>query len=609
MPRNNLRERPTVDGQTKKESPPSLWGTEREVVRESPPVFSMKTVLGVGVVVIVLIGAAYYFLAQPRGADVALEFSKPTNVLMGQPFTLAVSFSNYSDAILENAKLSLFLPSGVSFVGQSADQRVMEHAVGDVGPGSLSQQVFTLIAIEGSQAVKRIEATLSYVIPSQSRAQFENRSGIDLMIGQPAVNLKFLVPERVLSGEQFDITVQYENNAEEEFRNIEVRLDYPPVFQFAKSTRQPSRGTNIWDVGPLSRGGSGSFTVTGSVIGPEETFFTLGGTVTATFLGQTYTLTTQIVSVGIRTPALSLMIQANDTPEYVARLGDRIRYTFSYKNNSTAALENVVITAGLTGELFDFPTARTNAAFDSLRNMFAWNAATNPELAIVLAGQSGSVAIEIALKNEFPIRRLSDKNYVLKAQARVESPTVPEGTQVSKTVSVANIETKIMGKLVIRAAGYFRDAASGILNAGPYPPKVNRPTQYTIHWIVENHATDVANVRVSAFLQSGSRFTGRVKSTIAAEPKHNPASGEITWDIGNIPATKGVIGGSVEAIFQVENTPAVNQVGQNIVLLGETRIEGVDIFVNAPLVWSAPHITTDLPDDPTVQGIDRRVQE
>ena len=113
---------------------------------------------------------------------------------------------------------------------------------------------------------------------------------------------------------------------------------------------------------------------------------------------------------------------------------------------------------------------------------------------------------------------------------------------------------------------------------------------------------------VSAFLQSGTRFTGTVVSTIDAKPVYNAASGEVRWEIGNLAATKGVIGQPLEAVFQIENTPAVNQVGQTIPLLGETRIQANDMFVNAALVNSAPSVLSDVRDDPTITTSDRKVQ-
>jgi hypothetical protein len=343
-------------------------------------------------------------------------------------------------------------------------------------------------------------------------------------------------------------------------------------------------------------------------VGPEQSFFNVNATLTADFLGQSYTLGTQAASAAISVAPLSLSISVNDAADYIAKIGDTLRYVLRYRNNSDTILQNAVIQAKLTGELLDFQTARSNASLNSLTNTFSWGAANTPELLSLAPGQEGTVDLEIRLLGSFPIRRLSDKNYILKVQGQIQSPTVPQNTTAEKTLSVANLETKVAGQIVIDSRALFRDAVSGFLNSGPYPPKVNTATQYTIHWLITNYSTDVANVQVSAYLQSGSRFTGKFKSNLEGQPPvFDQNSGRVLWQVRSIPATKGIVGQPAEAIFQIETIPAVNQVDQELPLLSETKIQAVDSFTNLTLESSDSALTTSLPDDPTIQG-DRRVQ-
>jgi hypothetical protein len=197
---------------------------------------------------------------------------------------------------------------------------------------------------------------------------------------------------------------------------------------------------------------------------------------------------------------------------------------------------------------------------------------------------------------------LSDKNYVLTVNGTISSPTVPPGTAASSTVSAANIQNKIGGVITLAAKGFWRDAPASILNSGPYPPKVNQATQYTIHWIITNYSTDASNVTVSAYLQSGTMCTGTIKSNISTSPICNSANGLITWTIPTVPATTGITGPPAEAIIQVTNTPAVNQVGSAVTLMGPTTLQGTDAFTSLPFNATAPAITTNLPDDTTISG-------
>lgn len=552
--------------------------------------------------------AAYYFFLEPHGAEVFLEFVKPSEIFVGQPFNLSVSFSNSSERVLEDVKLSIILPAGLAFVGESKEQRVSEQLVGDLGPGSLNQESFNLIALDGAQSLKRVEAKLSYRLSGGSATVFESSAKADLAIGRQAVELSFNLPEKVFSGEDFEMFLKYRNSTGQNLKNLRLKVYYPPVFQYKGSSLEPASGNNVWNVNSLARGEEGALVISGNAVGPADSLSGFKAEIETDIQGQSYVLANQSANLGISSSPLSLEVRVNDNQEYLARPGDALNYSFIYRNNSNVPMENVNIRATLTGEMFDFATVRTNAAFNSLTNTFTWNAANTPALLTLPPGGEGRVEAYLQTKSSYPIRRLSDKNFSLKVQAEIESRTVPPGIIADRTISLARLETKVISKIEVDALAYYRDAAAGILNKGFFPPRVNQPTQYTVHWVVKNYASDATDTKVRAYLQSGTSFTGVVKSNTASVPVYNPASGEVVWDIGNIPATKGVIGAPLEAIFQIENTPAVNQLGQRVTLVGETRITAVDSFAGVELSDTDFSLTTDLTDDKTITQLDRVVQ-
>ena len=563
------------------------------------------------IVVLVLAAAAiYYFFFRPQpGPNVSLEFKKPDVILLGDPFSINVSASNYSDVVLKDSKLSISLPDGVSFTGQSSDQRILEQAVGDLGPGSVSEQKFNLIVSSGAQSVKHVEAKFVYSGATDSKAQYETDSALDFIVGQPAVSLTINMPQSVFSDNDFNITVNYTNNASHDFQNVHLKLDYPPAFQFKMSTvAAETSGNNSWNLGTLSGGSQGTIAIKGNMVGQGNSSFGLVGIVTADFLGTTYTINTQTANITIAQPPLSLDISVNGGTNYIASSGDTLNYVLSYKNNYDVTLNNVTIQARLVGEMFDFTTFESDGTFNSLSNTVTWLTANTPSLSSLAPGESGMVTFSIHLRESYPIRLLSDKNFTVKIQAQIQSPTVPPLTTAQRTLSLANLETKVAGELSIAAKALWRDAASVILNSGPYPPHVNKPTQYTVHWLVTNYSTDVSTVKVSAFLQSGTRFTGVVKSNTQSMPTYDPSTGLVSWIVDFLPATKGVISPPAEAIFQVENTPNVNQVGQFVTLIGQTDIEGVDNFTSSTLKSSAAALDTSLPYDTTINTYNRQVQ-
>lgn len=557
--------------------------------------------------VVVAVGGGYYFLNRPQGAEILLEFGNPGEILVGQPFELPVSFANYSDRILEEVRVSIFLPPGMVLAGRPKEQRVLEKLIGDLGPGSLGQENFSLIVLDGAQTLKRVEAKLNYRLRG-SEAVFESSAAADIAISKPAVDLFFKLPDKVFSGEDFEIALTYQNNGRNDLKNLRLRVDYPPVFQYKNSSLPPAEGKNVWNIPQLRRGEEEILVVSGNAVGPPNTLFSFGAQIEAEIQGQRYVLANQSANLSLTSSPLQLEVTLVGGANYVASVGDSLRYLFRYRNNSAVAMNNVSIRAVFSGDMFDFATARSDGAFNSLTNTFSWSGANVPALLSLPPGSEGEVWVDLSLKKSFPIRRWGDKNFLLKVGAEIESPTVPPGVVAERTVSVARLETKVRGELEVDAQAYFRDAPSGVLNSGPYPPKANQPTQYTVHWLVKNYANDVSDAKVSAFLQSGSRFTGVVKSNIPSVPVYNAASGEVSWYIGNIQANKGVVDAPLEAIFQIENTPAVNQVGQAVTLIGETKITAKDTFTDLILESTDFSLTTNLPDDKTITQYGRAVQ-
>jgi hypothetical protein len=149
--------------------------------------------------------------------------------------------------------------------------------------------------------------------------------------------------------------------------------------------------------------------------------------------------------------------------------------------------------------------------------------------------------------------------------------------------------------------------SSGIKNAGPYPPRVNQPTRYTVHWLITNYATDADNVTISAYLQSGTTCTG--KSVVPASTTFtcDSSGGAISWQIPAVAATTGISGRPLEAVFQVSNTPAINQVGQTITLVSPATLTATDAFVSSTMQATVGSVTTDMPDDGSISANNRGV--
>ncbi|MDO8504949.1 MAG: hypothetical protein Q7S36_03820 [Candidatus Liptonbacteria bacterium] len=560
-------------------------------------------------IAVVGIGLVVYFIVRPSSPNVSLEFSKPDTIFLGKPFTLIISYSNPSEQVLKNAKFSLLLPSEISFLGKSPDQRGSEEALGDIGPGSINQKTIDLIALGGEQSFKRLEAKLNYKLSGAAGVPYETARTVDLSIGQPAVSLAITTPASVASGENFDVVVKYQNNTQADLKNVKLKLSYPPAFNFIKSSKDGGVNNQEWIIPVLTWGQAGELTINGNLLGEDLARPQFAVDMSTDYVGETYSLNTQRSETSISPSSLSLSAKVNSTNpnDYIAKAGETLDYELFYKNNSPIPLSNLKLSANLVGEMFNYSRLDTNAVYNSITNVLTWTQQNEDSLAVLNPGEDGIIRFKVQLKESFPIRRLGDKNFTLKLNFQLESSTVPPGVAAEKTISLSAVETKIMGQVAIKSSGYFYDASSGILNTGPYPPRANVKTQYIIHWALTNYSTDISGTTVTANVAPGVEFTGQVKSNIDSLPTFNSNTGVVTWSVGNLQATRGVISSPPEVIFQLAATPSNLDIERFIQILGETSVYATDTFTGVNLSAISQGINSLLPDDTNVSFRDRRV--
>jgi uncharacterized repeat protein (TIGR01451 family) len=558
---------------------------------------------------IALVGIVYNLVLPPATPNIAITFSAPSSVMVGQPFPLTVTVSNESKSVLQDVNLNISLPEGLSFVGEDPAQRTLAESVGTLSSQTINPpQEVQVIATANPGTTQNIGAQLTYQTAATAATQFQNTANASLAISaQSALSLSYNAPSSIFSGQDFDIAVNYQNNTTSTLQGVQLTMQYPPAYHFVSSSSTSPTGaaSNIWSLGTLPANATGTLVITGNIVGPAQAQYQLTGIIGASFSGQNYSAASTPVSFAVTPSPLSLSIALNNSPTYVAGEGDTLSYVLTYKNNSNVTFQSVNISASLLGRMYDFPSLKTNGSFNSQSDVITWYAANTSALASLAPGQSGTVDFTINTLASFPIQRINDKNYLLSVTAKAQSPTVPPNTAGANTTSITALTTKVGGDIELSSNGYINETTPGITNTGPYPPKVDQPTKYTIHWDIVNYSTDAENVTVSAYLQSGSTFTGIATSTGLAStslPVYDPGTGEVTWTIPFIPATTGVISPPVQAIFQITNTPAVNQVGQAIKLLGPATLTATDAYTNSTVTQTAPAITTQLPNDPSLSG-------
>ena len=99
---------------------------------------------------------------------------------------------------------------------------------------------------------------------------------------------------------------------------------------------------------------------------------------------------------------------------------------------------------------------------------------------------------------------------------------------------------------------------------------------------------------------------GAVQNNASSTVTYDQSTNSVVWQIGNLPATTGLLTTAPQVVFQVSATPQSSDVGNYMTILNETDASATDAFAGGTLTASSSPITTLLPSDPTVsvgQGI------
>lgn len=590
---------------------PAMARPAKKVKIKMPSVSFPKLFIFIGVLIFVGLGLfVYSYIGTLRSqGDTGISVDGPQEILVGVPFEVHVHIANESRNILSGAELEIELPEDLR-VSQSLSAAVFSRPIADIRPGETIQETVKLVALGGRKSSKEILFSIKYSLPGVN-SRFSQSSRFIANVRESGLRLDVVYPNKALAGEEFSVDFSYTNTSNVPFDQASLVLKYPDGYTFLRASKNPAQGSSTWKFNTIAPGETGKITLIGRVSGIDGSFFNISAQLFVPIDDRQVILDEKGASVSIAASPLAVSVTVNNTPDFVASTNQLLQYTITYKNNSDVGLKDVIIKARLVGEMYDFKSLRASGFFESINNTVTWNAASVPDLRLVQPGASGAVNFSIATKREYPIRRLSDKNYILKIHAVVESPTVPFFVSYEKTTGIGELQTKVAGKIGVDAKAFFRDAASGFLNSGPFPPKVNTPTQYTVHWIISNYATDVRNIEVRSVLKSGATLTGKVKSNVPnSVPTFNERTSELAWYIDKAYAGQGIVDEPLEAVFQIQFTPSILDVGKaSIELIGDTHVIAHDEFTDTQLEAVDAGLNTGLQDDPTVQQGSTQVVE
>ncbi len=589
---------------------PEHWKQDPVVerpIKKRMSVASLFLIFAAGFFVIAGITTAVVLILGGRSIstdNVAIVIEEgPITVAGGKATSFAVSVTNNNPLPITSGTLSVVFPAGtVDADDASVSLTHYTETLDTLAPGESTE--FTIrAAFFGSENQKlSIPITLEYQTEN-SNATFSKKSAYDFTISTSPVILTSVSLSEVSTGQPVTVTVTARSNAESDLQNVAVKAEYP--FGFAVTKSEPEAATQgLYVLGTLKPGEQKEIRITGTLTGQEgdERVFrfsagALKGAGSREF-GVPYMVAQSEVKIAKPFLSVGLTLNREQAQTVVISSGETVAGLLSWVNQLAIPITDASISVTLTGDALDPESIdATGGFYRSSTKTIVFDKSTMNALATLQPSDTGNGSFIFSTKTGSAIQSLRQPTINVSVSVsgkRVGAGRVPETVTSTLTRSI-KVETDLtLASRLVRTIG-------GIENTGPWPPKADTETTYTLLLEARNTVNGVANATVAIPLPSYVRFTGT--SNPSGEFTYVESSRELTWNIGNMAA-----GETATAAAQIAFLPSISQKGTSPILVPEQMITGVDRFTQTTVGGQAGTLSTQTTFDPAYQSSFGNVQ-
>ncbi len=558
--------------------------------------------------VLVTFGSASFLLyslfdpfAKPSDKNILIAFDVPVGTTPGIPADILVRVSNQNRTALEYGNLTIVYPPGTRR-GYTPEKDLHDEkkVLGQIGPGQVVEYHTKAIFLGEENTDKELHASLEYRFSNINSVFTKDEVRPVHLLSSP-INLTVDALKEVNSGQEIELVVNVASNAVIPLRDVLVKVEYPLGFTQTDTDPKPTFGNNIWRIGTIDPASKYKIRIRGILAGEdtqERVFHTsVGAGSDQTERNISVLYSNQLSSMVVQRPfiGIALLLNGKSANEATTHFGQSIAGQVNWLNSLPTKIVNAQIEVRLSGVALDRTTVTArNGFYRSSDDTIFWDERSNPALAVLEAGDNGSVDFSF-----LPMPSISGTqlltNPTITAQVTVRGKRISEAgvPEEVKTAITQNVKITSQAQFTARSV-YF---AGPFVNTGPIPPKVEQETTYTIVWDIVNISNTISNPQVRAIIPPYVTWAGAVypnKENIT----YNQNTHQIMWSPGDIPPGTGVGKPPREVSFQIILTPSLSQVSSPPTLMNHIHFDGTDSFTNESLGQDIVDITTELATDP-----------
>jgi len=540
---------------------------------------------GVSFVVIVLVGIFIWNYLN-HGGQPEIMVSVPQDVSRGGPFDLDIGISNTSDLVLQNSSLNIYLDDGLVFWG-TPHENILTDNIGNISPGNLLKKHYKIIPVGSLNSSSKINISLVYFNNKGSR--FEIKKDFTVVITSSAFNLSVTSPQNPPSGSLFSFTLNYTNNSGYDFSNLYLIMDAPDGFELRSASFPFSKLSKKFTLGPSLSGQTEKINISGIFTDQSSNSFNIPFKLFLVINGKDYNVADYVANFNLSQPSVGINILVNGSSNYLAKSNDHLVYTILYQNLGQTAIKDATVQVVLSG-FVDWNSIKTNGKYNQEKRTITWDSTVDHHLSLIEPSFSGVLSFELNIAGSVPtsLNALSNKNLYVKADVSLlNSSDNGSLSTVAETVE----EVKVGSLVYFNVNAFLNDP--NFPSKGPFPPRADIPTTYSVHWYVTNFGNDLSYVKIQAPLPPNVKFIGNGQSNLPLSvPVYDADTKSVVWDIGDVFAGSGFLNGPLEGSFQLEVTPTSYDVGSFVTILGQSNFQALDNFTKTNILLTKDKITS-----------------
>lgn len=578
---------------------PTTWSDEPAPAptkpKISPAVWFLIGAVAFFIVAGVAAAAFIYFGTRAVSVErVSITMSGPTSIASGDTVPLVITIENKNAVEIKSTLLSVEFPPGTKSADEPGeDLPRYSDTVGPIAAGESVTRTVRAVVTGGANQTITIPVAFEYRTDG-SDASFIKKEEYALTITSSPVGVSIETLSQTPSGQVLTLKVTVRANGPGAVEDIVLLPTYP--FGFSLQTSNPAAGADgLIPIGTLAAGETRTVTITGTLSGQESDErvfkFAAGAAKGDGSKALAVEYLEQEATVRITKPFLAVSVKINGSEQdtVVANAGSTLSGSLTWMNTIQNTITDGQILIKVSGDALDLKQVTTGGAFyRSSDQTIVVNKETAASLKEVKPGEGGGASFSLPMKTGAAMDALRQPTITLSVSVvgkRIGESGVPQtvSSTLTRTVKVATDLT--LTSRIVRTVGPFT-------NSGPWPPKPDVPTTYTIMLSAQNTVNSVGGTRVSMNLPSYVTFTGKTQPSDGSV-SYNESTREVVWNIGDLPA-----GAQKTAAFQISFLPSIAQQGTSPVLVYPQSITGTDRFTETEVGGSAPELDTEATTDP-----------